>query len=184
MKYFESEVIGNEQITEDIFVLCVARKDAEVHAGRFFMIKCWDSELTLMRPISLFRSDDRHLWFMYRIVGKGTRRLSELQEGDSLELMGPCGNGFPCEALSGRIAVVGGGVGIPPLCETAKTLKQCGVDVDAYLGFKDELFAVEEFEPWCQDIFVTTEKGEEGYRGFVTDLLHPEQYDASGRNRV
>ena len=73
MKYFESEVIGNEQITEDIFVLCVARKDAEVHAGRFFMIKCWDSELTLMRPISLFRSDDRHLWFMYRIVGKRKR---------------------------------------------------------------------------------------------------------------
>ena len=75
MKYFESEVIGNEQITDDIFVLCVSRNDAEVHAGKFFMIKCWDSELTLMRPISLFRSDDRHLWFMYRVVGKGTQKL-------------------------------------------------------------------------------------------------------------
>lgn len=178
MKYFESKVIGNEQITDDIFVLCVARNDAEVHAGKFFMIKCWDSELTLMRPISLFRSDDRHLWFMYRVVGKGTQKLSELQEGDLLKLMGPCGNGFPCETLSGRIAVVGGGVGIPPLCETAKTLKLRGVEVDAYLGFKDELFAVEEFEPWCDNIFISTEKGEEGYRGFVTDLLKLGQYDA------
>ena len=49
--------------------------------------------------------------------------------------------------------------------------------VDAYLGYRDEPFAIEDFEPWCTDIFVSTEHGEEGYRGFVTDLLHPEQYD-------
>ncbi len=178
MKYFESKVIGNERLLDDIFVLCVNREGVDVGAGKFFMIKCWDSELTLMRPISLFRSDDFHLWFMYRVVGKGTRKLSELKKGDTLKLMGPCGNGFPCQEIRGKVAVVGGGVGIPPLCETAKTLMLSGVEVDAYLGYRNELFAEGEFEMWCNNIFISTEKGDEGYRGFVTDLLKPNLYDA------
>lgn len=178
MKYFESEVIENRQITDEIFVLCVARNDAEVRAGQFFMLKCWDSELTLMRPISVYHSDEKLIWFMYRVVGEGTRRLSGLENGDRLKLMGPCGNGYPCDNLKGKIALVGGGVGIPPLCETAKVLHGQGATVDAYLGYRDVIFALEEFEPWCDSIFVSTEKGEEGYHGYITDLLHPEQYDA------
>ena len=177
MRYFESKVVANQQITDDIFVLQVERKEAEAAAGQFYMLKSWDKELTLMRPISIFKAEHNSLYFMYRTVGQGTRRMTELKAGDPIRLLGPCGNGYPCEDIHGKVAVVGGGVGIPPLCETAKTLHDKGNLVDAYLGFRDVLFAVEEFEPWCSNIFVSTEKGEEGYRGFVTDLLKPEQYD-------
>lgn len=177
MRYFESKVVANQQITDDIFVLQVERKGVDAGAGQFFMLKSWDNELTLMRPISIFKAESDVLHFMYRLVGKGTSRMAELKSGDPIRLLGPCGNGYPCDEIKGKVAVVGGGVGIPPLCETAKVLSNKGTQVDAYLGFRDVLFAVEEFEPWCSDIFISTEKGDEGYRGFVTNLLKPEQYD-------
>lgn len=177
MKYLESKVVDNQRLTDDIYVLCVTYQGDAVQAGQFYMLKSWDTELTLMRPISVFKSDNEHLWFMYRTVGQGTKRMTLLAKGDSIRLLGPCGNGYPCESIKGKVAVVGGGVGIPPLCETAKVLQKNGAEVDAFLGFRDVLFAVEDFEPWCSRIFVSTEKGEEGYRGFVTDLLKPEEYD-------
>lgn len=177
MKCFESRVIDNQLIAEDIYVMRVERNLAEAHPGQFYMLKSWDTELTLMRPISVFKADSDALWFMYRTVGLGTQRLSLLQKDCKIRLLGPCGNGYPIGDIQGKVAVVGGGVGIPPLCETARNLQAKGLSVDAYLGFRDVLFAVEDFEPWCSDIFVSTEKGEEGYRGFVTDLLKPEIYD-------
>lgn len=177
MKYIESKILANQRITDDIFVLKVAYKEDDVNAGQFFMLKSWDSELTLMRPISVFKAEEDALWFMYRTVGQGTRKMAELKRGGRIRLLGPCGNGYPCGEIKGRVAVVGGGVGIPPLCHTSKLLHEQGTTVDAYLGYRDEPFAIEDFEPWCTDIFVSTEHGEEGYRGFVTDLLHPEQYD-------
>ncbi len=178
MKYLERKVIDNEQIAADIFVLDVTWNKTKVKAGQFFMIKCWDTELTLMRPISVFSADDSRLSFMYRVVGKGTKKLSEVKSGEKIRLLGPCGNGYPCESLSGKVAVVGGGVGIPPLYQTTKTLIYKSVDVDAYLGFRDELFAVEDFSTCCENLFVSSENGPEGYRGYITDLLKPGQYDA------
>lgn len=178
MAYFDSIVIAQFQLTDDIFVLTVDRKGAPAAAGQFFMLKCWDKELTLMRPISIFKVDEETLHFMYRVVGQGTRRLSELKAGDRISLLGSLGTGYPVSEMHGRVALVGGGLGIPPLCQTAKELTAAGVEVDAYIGYRDRLFALEEFEPYCHAIFVSTEDGSEGYRGFITDLLKPEQYDA------
>ena len=178
MKYLVGEISDNQQITDDIWVLRVTCGTVEAKAGQFYMLKSWDTEQTLMRPISVFKAEEGCRWFMYRVVGLGTRRMSLLEAGDQIRLLGPCGNGYPCESLKGRVALLGGGVGIPPLCHTAKTLQQQGVTVDAYLGYRDELFAVEDFESWCTDMFISTEHGDEGYKGFITDLLKPERYDA------
>ncbi len=178
MEYFDSTVLAHFRISDDIFVLAVERKGAPAAAGQFFMLKCWDKELTLMRPISIFKADEDMLGFMYRVVGEGTRRLSGLKAGDTLQLLGALGTGYPIRALHGKVALVGGGLGIPPLCQTAKELIRQGVQVEAYIGFRDTLFAVEDFEPHCHDIFISTETGSEGYKGFITDLLKPEKYDA------
>lgn len=177
MEYFESTVISNTQLTDDIFVLEVERKSGSAAAGQFYMLKCWDNELTLMRPISIFKAEENALHFMYRVLGKGTQKLAELAAGDPIWLLGALGNGYPIAQMKGRVALLGGGLGIPPLCETAKELHAQGVEVDVYLGYRDILFAVEDFEPYCANIFISTETGEEGYHGFITDLLKPEQYD-------
>ena len=73
MRYIESKILANQRITDDIFVLKVAYKEDDVNAGQFFMLKSWESELTLMRPISVFKAEEVALWFMYRTVGQGTR---------------------------------------------------------------------------------------------------------------
>lgn len=177
MNYFNSIVISNKQITSDIFVLCVENKDIKINPGQFFMLKNWKHELTLMRPISVFKADDETISFMYRVVGQGTQKLTLLKKGDELQLLGPCGNGYPISQISGRVAVVGGGVGIPPLCQTAKILKSADLVVDAYLGYKNEVFANDDFTPYCENVNITTEDGSFGKKGFVTDFLPTDNYD-------
>jgi dihydroorotate dehydrogenase electron transfer subunit len=88
------------------------------------------------------------------------------------------GNGFPCNEVSEKIALVGGGIGIPPLFETAKQLAKNGCKVDVFLGYKDELFAFEPFEEVCENIFIASESGKEGYKGFITDIFHAQNYNA------
>lgn len=178
MTYFDSKVISNTPLTDEIYVLVAERHGADANAGQFFMLKAWDNELTLMRPISIFKAEEETLHFMYRVVGRGTRKLAELKAGDTISLLGSLGTCYPIAQIKGRVALVGGGLGIPPLCQTAKELTAHGLQTDVYLGYRDVLFAVEEFEPHSANIFVSTEKGDEGYRGFITDLLKPEQYDA------
>jgi dihydroorotate dehydrogenase electron transfer subunit len=179
MNYFESQVLHNDQISEDIFVLTASRHGVHATAGQFFMLKCWDNELTLLRPISIFKAEADTLSFMYRLVGEGTHRLARLKPGDPVQLLGALGNGYPIETLSAKsVALVGGGVGIPPLCETAKELSAKNIIVDTFLGFKDDVFVLDDFVPYCRSLFISTETGREGHKGFVTDRLHPEDYDA------
>lgn len=178
MNYVESTVANNDRITSDIYVMCVESHGISCIPGQFFMLKSWDTELTLMRPISVFKTDDAHIYFMYRVVGQGTQRLSQLNSGSKIKLLGPSGNGYPIETLKGRVAVLGGGVGIPPLCETAKVLGNHGVSVDAFLGFRDEVFATDDFKPYCNSVYVSTENGSSGHKGFITDILDPSKYDA------
>lgn len=178
MEYTLQKVITNKRLLGDIFTIEVSRPAGEIRPGQFFMLKAWNDELSLMRPISVYRFDEQTLTFMYRVIGKGTQWLAQLKRNDKIKLLGALGNGFPCEEVHGHIALVGGGVGIPPLYETAKKLTSLGNRVDVYLGYKDALFAFEEFEDVCDNIFISSEAGFEGYKGFITDLLHTENYDA------
>ena len=56
MTYFDSKVISNTPLTDEIYVLVAERHGADANAGQFFMLKAWDNELTLMRPISIFKA--------------------------------------------------------------------------------------------------------------------------------
>lgn len=178
MKYTKLKVIQNKRISKGIYVLKVAHYLEEILPGQFYMIKSWDDNYPLFRPISIYKVESNAINFMYRIIGNGTEKLSMLKKGSNIEILGPLGNGFPINQVKGKIALVGGGIGIPPLHETAKRLLKLGNKVDIYLGYKDDLFAFEEFVDVCHNIFITTEKGKEGYKGFITDIFKPEQYDA------
>lgn len=178
MQYFSGKIVTQNKVTSDIYQLEVAAKNPKAIPGQFFMIKGWKNELPLMRPISIFKVNNESYSFLYKVVGKGTERLSLLKKGNKIELLGPLGNGFPCDQLQGKIALVGGGVGIPPLYETAKKLSDNGNIVDLYLGYKDDLFCFEEFTDVSSNIFIACENGSEGYKGYITDLLVCQNYDA------
>ena len=147
-----------------------------------------DNARLLPRPISVCEADGERgiLRLVFRIAGEGTRDFSRLEEGSSVEIVGPLGNGFPMpsEALCTkaqaanrplRAAVIGGGIGIPPMLALAQQLMRAEVDVTAVLGYRDELFLLEDFP--CGSA-VATEDGSFGTKGNVLDAIREQSVAA------
>ncbi|ADU30823.1 dihydroorotate dehydrogenase electron transfer subunit [Evansella cellulosilytica] len=131
---------------------------------------------TLRRPISIcdVDVDNERLTMIYRVEGKGTKMLSEMLVGDTVNILGPLGQGFPVDAATkeNTCVLVGGGVGIPPLYYLAKQLTANGVKVITILGFRSDkdIFLEKEFAE-LGELKITTEDGSKGIKGFVTDAL-------------
>lgn len=178
-------VLRHKAVASDIRRLTVAlpKEGPRPHAGQFYMLRCWGAAETpvLSRPISVHDVDEREgtLTFMYQIKGEGTQKLAHLAWGQTLTLTGPCGNGFDvaAAAAAGRVAVVGGGIGVAPLLLLCRELAAAGCKPELYAGFRDAPYALEDFLPYCAAISVATDSGAVGYHGLVTGILHPEEFD-------
>lgn len=179
----EVKVLEQQVVNQSIRCLTVTWpvRDRQPKAGQFFMLRCWpvNAAPLLSRPISVHRFDaaSATLEFLYEIKGSGTQQLAALKAGDSLNLTGPSGNGFAVEELSGRVAIVGGGIGIAPLYQLARELFEKGIRADSFLGYRDEVYVSEKFIPLCKRVAIATESGRIGTKGFVTALLEPQNYD-------
>ena len=127
----------------------------------------------LPRAFSVLRAADGvpglELHFLIEDVGPGTRRLSELDRGDGLMLVGPLGQGFRPPREDRQALLVGGGVGIAPL---AIWQDQLDLTALALLGFRDSGRA--EGAALCSGALVATDDGSVGHHGPVTDLLRNE----------
>ena len=178
-------VLRHKAVASYIRRLTVAlpKEGPRPHAGQFYMLRCWGAAETpvLSRPISVHDVDEREgtLTFLYQIKGEGTQKLAHLAWGQTLTLTGPCGNGFDvaAAAAAGRVAVVGGGIGVAPLLLLCRELAAAGCKPELYAGFRDAPYALEDFLPYCAAISVATDSGAVGYHGLVTGILHPEEFD-------
>jgi dihydroorotate dehydrogenase electron transfer subunit len=146
----------------------------EMLPGQFVEVRVDGSPSTfLRRPISINFVDRQRneLWLLVATVGDGTRRMAQLTEGDTLNMMGPLGRGFtlPGGDNCGSVLLVGGGVGVAPLLYLGATLVGRGVRPTFLLGARtaNDLLLMDEFRRYG-DVYVTTEDGSEGERGFVT----------------
>ena len=145
----------------------------EMVPGQFVEVKVEGSERTfLRRPISINYVDkaNNELWLLIQTVGDGTRKLATLKEGDKLNLLFPLGNGFSDVGKEGEeVLLIGGGVGVAPLLEYGKWLKERGAKPTFLLGArsKADLLELELFRQFGE-VFITTEDGSEGEKGFVT----------------
>jgi dihydroorotate dehydrogenase subfamily 1 len=160
MEYKGYKVIENKRIAEDLFILKL-NGGIDAEAGQF--IFTWLPEIG-EKPFSIF--DDDPLTLLIRKRGCFTNELSKLNRGDNLYIRGPYGSPL---TLSGRILLVGGGTGLAALYLFAKRNKK----IIAALGTKDKnhLPYIERFESVCEELFLSTENGEAGYKGLVTDRL-------------
>ena len=131
----------------------------------------------LRRPISVCDYDDCTLTIIYKVVGKGTAQMQDLQPGEKLDILTGLGNGYDPTCAGEAPVLLGGGVGVPPMYNLAKQLKAMGKDVTVILGFNtaSEIFYEEEFKALGCTVTVTTVDGSYGVKGFVTDAL-PEIY--------
>ena len=127
----------------------------------------------LRRPLSICDKEDGTLTVVYKVVGEGTKVLSEMPEGAELEVLTGLGKGFDPEACREKALLVGGGLGVPPLHLLAKELKARGKKVTAVLGFNkaDEIILADEFKAICDEVVISTADGSVGVKGFVTDAL-------------
>ncbi len=174
-RYIISNVEENIEISKGIFKLGI-KGSFKGKPGQFYMIRGWDKEPILWRPISIHNIKEDSIEFLYQLVGQGTELLSKLATGDELKLIGPLGNGFNIEGLGGKkIALVTGGIGIAPMKYLMDELKDPIVHV--YSGFRNEVYGIDELESNSQEINIATEDGSKGYKGYVIDLLRPESYD-------
>lgn len=172
--YINCEIIENIKIAKDVYKMKVKFQE-DIISGQFFMLKSWQSSTPLLaRPISICDVEREIITFLYIVVGEGTKIFTKLKPSDKIEVLGPLGKGFD-ESLSGKIALVGGGIGIAPLYLLGKRLKYS--TIDTYLGFRDEIYFTKEFEKISDNITIYTESGKYGKKGFVTQDLTNKSYD-------
>ena len=144
--------------------------------GQFVNVKVTDQlDPLLRRPISLYGIDSASgtISLLYLVVGRGTELMSKMEEGDSVDIVGPLGNGFDLDVPGTRIVLLGGGIGIAPLYPLAQGLIAKGKDVKLLFGAKDKdsIAGTKPFEKLGIPVEISTDDGSFGYHGFVTDLL-------------
>lgn len=156
----------------------------EMFPGQFVEVRVDNSPSTfLRRPISINNVDyDRNeLWLLVAAVGDGTRQLQKLQKGDRLNCMLPLGNSFTMPTDSAqKVLLVGGGVGVAPLLYFGKRIKAMGGEPTFLLGARSAKDVLErELFEQVGRVFITTEDGSEGEKGFVTNhsVLAQEHFD-------
>ncbi|AFS77779.1 dihydroorotate dehydrogenase electron transfer subunit PyrK [Gottschalkia acidurici 9a] len=176
-KYTKARVIENIEIAKNIFKMTIEGDYSKDKAGQFYMLRAWGIEPFLSRPISIHDANESGIEFLYEVRGEGTRIFSELENGDYIELLGPVGNGFYIENISGKVAIVTGGIGIAPMYMTAKKLKEKGVEVDFYAGFRDEVYSLDYVKDYVKEVSICTDSGCVGHKGLVIDVFDPKKYD-------
>lgn len=169
-KYQEMAIVMNqERLADGVYSMWIKTNQIAKasKAGQFISIYCKDKSRMLPRPISICEIDRENnaLRIVYRILGKGTEEFATYQEGDEIRILGPLGNGFP--TTNKKAMLIGGGIGIPPMLELAKTLS---VEKEILLGYRDELFLHEELKQYGE-VFLATEDGSAGTKGNVMHAI-------------
>ncbi len=173
-----AEILKKEEIIKYIYKFSVRTEEiaSVANPGQFLEIKVSDGvEPLLRRPISIFNIDKETgiVEFIVMVRGKGTKILCERQVGEKLNILGPLGNGSFLIGNYKEVSLIGGGIGIYPLYELAKQLKQKGIKVNTYLGFRNkELVQLEkEFDAVSDNLIISTDDGSYGRKGFGIDFL-------------
>lgn len=164
-------------LTEDIFELRLSGDTTPVTApGQFVNIRV--DGCFLRRPISVCDWDEESLTLVIKAVGEGTKRLAEMPEGGTLDVLCGLGNGFDVSRCGKKTLLLGGGLGAAPLYGLARSLLQTGARPAAVLGFnrKEDIFYEREFCALGIETRIATVDGSAGIKGFVTDAL-PDVWD-------
>ncbi len=170
------ELVKKEMLADGIYRYSVkAPKIAKAaKPGQFLEIKVSDTnDPFLRRPISIYSIENDTIVFIFQVKGVGTTALSKRKVGDIIDIMGPLGYGtFKVDDYK-SVAIIGGGIGIFPLYELAKQLKN-RTNINVYLGFrnKDLVVCEKEFESiGLGKLCITTDDGSYKEKGFAIDFM-------------
>ena len=178
MKEVIYKVESNKKLTDSIFRMrLLGDTSALVRPGQFIDIAI--AGKFLRRPISVSDYDTKGLTIVYKVVGEGTEIMSRMQAGEQLNALSGLGNGFEIRGIeANNIALIGGGVGLPPLYGLAKELRMSGKKVTVLAGFNtaSDAYYINEFSA-LGETRVATVDGSAGTKGFVTNLMKEGEFD-------
>jgi dihydroorotate dehydrogenase electron transfer subunit len=171
------KILSNIPLTKDVYKMILEGDTQYITAPGQFINIALDGKY-LRRPISVCDYDDNTITIIYKVVGEGTSQMKYLSEGDILNVLTGLGNGYDI-SKSTKPLLIGGGVGVPPMYNLAKTLISSGQKPIVVLGFNNvnEVFYENEFKSLGCDVYVTTVDGSYGIKGFVTDAMNNLDYD-------
>ncbi|MCL1830388.1 MAG: dihydroorotate dehydrogenase electron transfer subunit [Oscillospiraceae bacterium] len=172
-------VLANDMVAEQIYMMKIQGDSSSVTApGQFINIKI--DGFYLRRPMSIALWDNASLTIFYRVVGEGTKQLSQYVTGQQLDLLTGLGNGYDITVASGqRVVLIGGGMGVAPLIGLAKTLSEMGIVFDTVVGFnrQQEVYGLKQIKPYTNRLMVATVDGSLGMKGMVTQAVEVVNYD-------
>jgi len=148
----------------------VAKK---AQAGQFVILRIDEKGERIPLTIADYDREQGTITIIFMEVGKTTKQLGTLNVGDTIEnFAGPLGVASEVKNY-GTVVCVGGGVGIAPLYPIVRALKEAGNYIISILGAKNKklLLLEEEIESFSDEIYITTDDGSKGHKGFVSDVL-------------
>lgn len=169
----EYKIVNKQTLAKDIYSFTVLCPEVAELASCGQFVHILVPGFTLRRPISICGIDREKgtIRFVFVVKGHGTEAMARLKEGDMIDMIAPLGNGFSVsDAPEGKRAiVVGGGIGVPPMLETAKCLKR----PTAVLGFRSfgNIILADEFDKVCENVIICTDDGSVGEKAVVTAPL-------------
>ena len=169
-------ITKNTPLTSNVYIMTLKGDTEGIRCGQFVNIKL--EGLYLRRPISVCDCEGDCLTIIYKVVGVGTEKMSEMTIGEELDLLTGLGNGYDTSLSGDKPLLLGGGVGVPPLYMLAKKLVNEGKMPTVILGFNtaDVVFYENEFKALGAKVIVTTVDGSYGLKGFVTTAMEGVDY--------
>jgi len=179
----KAEIIRTEKLSADIYRFTLKTPDiaAASRPGQFVMVRAGEGlDPLLRRPFSIHQVTETGLvQILFKVIGKGTQALANLQPGHYMDVLGPLGRGFVHNPHYGHY-LVGGGIGIAPLLFLARQMleKNEPSAIKVLLGArtKDEIATLaDDFAAMGLGVQTASEDGSLGRHGLVTDLMTPLQ---------
>ncbi len=165
-------VSTNEKLTDNVYKMTLTGDMSGIERPGQFVNIALDG-LFLRRPISVCDVQGNVLTIIYKVVGKGTEKMSKMKGGEILDILIGLGNGYFTDLSGDKPLLIGGGVGVPPMYKLCKSLIEEGKTPTVILGFNTskEIFYENEFKALGVNVLVSTVDGSYGIKGFVTDAI-------------
>lgn len=168
------KILSNDKIAPDTFQMklgapLVAGKAA---AGQFVIVRIDEKGERI--PLTIADHDEKNITIVYQVVGVSTYRLAQKKKDEFLQdVVGPLGHRTEVKKM-GTVCCIGGGVGIAELYPVAKAYKSSDNKVIGIIGARNKelLIFKKELGKVCDELFITTDDGSEGEKGFVSDVLN------------
>lgn len=170
----------NRMVVEAPFI---AKK---IQPGQFIILRINEEGERVPFTVAEHDAEKGTVTIIFQEVGKTTRQLAALKSGDSLQdFVGPLGMPTELEGYK-KAAVIGGGLGCAIAWPLAKSLHDHGAHVDMIAGFrtKDLIILEDEMTAASSKLFVCTDDGTYGEKGFVTNVLEREIQSGAGYDCV